>query len=83
MKGGNRITVPLFEDTKAIIEATPITGADTYLVTSFGKTFTLTGSQQDAGMVRRGRLAGMHQPRPAQIVPGAAGRGRLTLSGLR
>jgi integrase len=41
--GGNRITVPLFEDTKAIIAATPITGADTYLVTSFGKTFTANG----------------------------------------
>jgi integrase len=41
--GGNRITVPLFEDTKAIIAATPLMGTDTYLVTSFGKAFTANG----------------------------------------
>jgi integrase len=40
---GNRITVKVFEDTKAIIAATPLTGTDTYLVTSFGKAFTANG----------------------------------------
>lgn len=40
---GNRITVKLFEDTKAIIAATPVTGTETYLVTSFGKPFTANG----------------------------------------
>lgn len=40
---GNRITVKVFEDTKAIIAATPVTGTDTYLVTSFGKPFTANG----------------------------------------
>lgn len=40
---GNRITVKLFEETKAVIAATPVTGTDTYLVTSFGKAFTANG----------------------------------------
>jgi integrase len=41
--GGNKITMPLFAETAAIIKATPVTGADTYLVTEFGKAFTAKG----------------------------------------
>src|SRR4029077_7966066 len=41
--GGHKINVPLFEETRAVIAATPVTGADTYLVTSFGKPFTVNG----------------------------------------
>jgi len=41
--GGRLINVPLMAETKAIIAATPITGADTYLVTTFGKPFTVNG----------------------------------------
>ena len=41
--GGKRISVKLFEETKAIIAATPVTGTETYLVTSFGKPFTANG----------------------------------------
>ncbi|MEH2527630.1 MULTISPECIES: tyrosine-type recombinase/integrase [unclassified Bradyrhizobium] len=40
---GKRINVPLTEETKAILAATPITGSDSYLVTSFGKAFTANG----------------------------------------
>jgi integrase len=35
--------VPLLNETSGIIKATPVTGADTYLVTSFGKPFTANG----------------------------------------
>lgn len=41
--GGKRISVKLFEETKAIIAATPVIGTETYLVTSFGKPFTANG----------------------------------------
>jgi integrase len=41
--GGKRINVPLTAETKAIIKATPVTGADTYLVTEQGKPFTANG----------------------------------------
>ena len=41
--GGKQINVPLTTETKAIIKATPVTGADTYLVTEFGKAFTAKG----------------------------------------
>jgi integrase len=41
--GGKQISVPLTSETKAIIKATPVTGADTYLVTEFGKAFTAKG----------------------------------------
>ena len=40
---GKRISIKLFEETKAAIAATPVTGTDTYLVTSFGKPFTANG----------------------------------------
>jgi integrase len=40
---GKRISVKLFEETKAIIAATPVIGTETYLVTSFGKPFTANG----------------------------------------
>jgi integrase len=40
---GKRISVKLFEETKAIIAATPVVGTETYLVTSFGKAFTANG----------------------------------------
>jgi integrase len=35
--------VRLFEETRALIAATPVTGTETYLVTSFGKAFTANG----------------------------------------
>ena len=41
--GGHRISVRLFEETRALIAATPVTGTETYLVTSFGKPFTANG----------------------------------------
>jgi integrase len=41
--GGKKITVPLLEETKALIAATPLTGTDTFLVTSYGKPFTANG----------------------------------------
>jgi integrase len=41
--GGQRISITLFEETRAIIAATPVTGTQTYLVTSFGKSFTANG----------------------------------------
>jgi integrase len=41
--GGKMITVPLRPDTRALIAATPLTGTDTFLVTSFGKPFTANG----------------------------------------
>ena len=41
--GGKRVSVKLFEETKAVIAATPVTGTETYLVTSFGRAFTAKG----------------------------------------
>jgi len=41
--GGLKITVPLTEETAAIIAATPLIGTRTFLVTSFGKPFTAAG----------------------------------------
>jgi len=41
--GGKRISIKLFEETKAAIAAAPITGTETYLITSFGKPFTANG----------------------------------------
>jgi integrase len=41
--GGHRISVRLFEETRQLIAATPVTGTETYLVTSFGKPFTANG----------------------------------------
>jgi integrase len=41
--GGHRISVRLFEETSALIAATPVTGTETNLVTSFGKAFTANG----------------------------------------
>lgn len=40
---GKRISIKVFESTKAAIDALPVTGADSYLVTSFGKQFTAAG----------------------------------------
>lgn len=41
--GGKKITVPLLEETKQIIAATPLIGTGTYLVNAFGKPFTTNG----------------------------------------
>ena len=41
--GGHRISVRPFEETRQLIAATPVTGTETYLVTSFGKPFTANG----------------------------------------
>jgi integrase len=41
--GGNKITVPLFAETAAIIKATPVIGKDTFLVNEWGKPFTAKG----------------------------------------
>lgn len=41
--GGKKITVPLLEETKQIIAATPLIGTGTYLVNQFGKPFTVNG----------------------------------------
>ena len=41
--GGKLITVPLHPDTRDLIAATPVTGTETFLVTSFGKPFTANG----------------------------------------
>jgi integrase len=41
--GGHCISIRLFEETRALIAATPVTGTATYLVTSFGKAFTANG----------------------------------------
>jgi integrase len=41
--GGKAITVPLLEETKRILAATPITGTDSFLVTSFGKPYSAAG----------------------------------------
>jgi integrase len=41
--GGKRISILLFDETRAAIDALKITGADTYLVNSFGKAFTANG----------------------------------------
>ena len=41
--GGVKINVPLLAETVEAIAATPVTGADTYLVTEFGKSFTANG----------------------------------------
>jgi integrase len=41
--GGKRISIKLFDETKAAIDTLPVTGTDTYLVTSFGKAFTANG----------------------------------------
>jgi integrase len=41
--GGNKITVPLFAETAAIIRATPMIGKDTFLVNEWGKPFTTKG----------------------------------------
>jgi integrase len=41
--GGKTITVPLLEETKQIIAATPLIGTATYLVNAFGKPFTANG----------------------------------------
>ena len=77
-KGGKRITVPLFEETKALIAATPVTGTDTYLVTSFGKPFTANGFGNKMRRVVRGSgIAGLRQPRFAQAVPHPAGASGL------
>ena len=77
--GGKKITVPLLEETKAIIAATPLIGAGTYLVNQWGKPFTAQRvRQQDAGVVRRGRPAGSVEPWPAETVPDPAGRGRVS-----
>src|SRR5215813_15308553 len=40
---GMKINVPLMQETRDIIAATPLTGTETYLVTSFGKPFTANG----------------------------------------
>ena len=44
-------------ETKAIIKATPVTGADSYLLTEFGKAFTARGlgnkCYQARGRIRR------------------------------
>jgi integrase len=40
---GKLITVPLLEETKAILAATPVTGTDAYLVNSWGKPYTAAG----------------------------------------
>ena len=59
--GGNRITVPLLEDTEGVDRATPVTGTDTFLVTSFGKAFTANGfGNKMRRVVRRSRIAGLH-----------------------
>jgi integrase len=41
--GGKKITVPLLEETKQIIAATPLIGTGTYLVNQWGKPFTVGG----------------------------------------
>jgi integrase len=41
--GGVRINVPLLAETVEAIQATPVTGAGSYLVTAFGKPFTANG----------------------------------------
>jgi integrase len=41
--GGKRISIKLFASTKAAIDALPVTGTETYLVTSFGKPFGVNG----------------------------------------
>jgi len=41
--GGRKVSIKLFEDTKTIIAATPLTGTETYLVNSWGKPFTANG----------------------------------------
>jgi integrase len=41
--GGVKINVPLLAETVEAIQATPVTGASTYLVTAFGKPFTANG----------------------------------------
>lgn len=41
--GGKTITVPLLEETRQIIAATPMTGTGTYLVNAFGRPFTANG----------------------------------------
>ncbi|MBR1296645.1 tyrosine-type recombinase/integrase [Bradyrhizobium sp. AUGA SZCCT0042] len=41
--GGRLINVPLMQSTIDIIAATPVTGLETYLVTSFGKPFSVNG----------------------------------------
>jgi integrase len=41
--GGVKINVPLLKETALAIQATPVTGADSYLVTTFGKPFTANG----------------------------------------
>jgi integrase len=41
--GGKLITVPLFDETKGLIAATPVVGTETFLVTAFGKPFTANG----------------------------------------
>ncbi len=40
---GKLINVPLTAETRAILAATPITGTETYLLNSFGKSFTANG----------------------------------------
>jgi integrase len=40
---GWKINVPLMQETKDIIAATPLTGTETYLVTAQGKAFTANG----------------------------------------
>jgi len=41
--GGKRISIKLFDETKAAIDALPVTGVGTYLVTSYGKSFSANG----------------------------------------
>jgi integrase len=41
--GGNLVSVPIHPDLAAAIAATPMLGADTYLVTDYGKPFTAKG----------------------------------------
>jgi integrase len=41
--GGNTITVPLLANTIAVLKATPVTGADTFLINERGKPFTANG----------------------------------------
>jgi integrase len=56
--GGKLITVPLHPETEKLIAATPLIGTDTFLVTSFGKPFTVNGfGNKMAGWCKE---AGLH-----------------------
>ena len=70
--GGKLITVPLLEETKALIAATPLTGTETFLVTSFGKPFTANGFGNKMAEWCKEAGSGRSQPRSAQAVPDPA-----------